>query len=378
MRIVHIITSMNKGGAETTLFKILKFSKQSNSKEEHVVISFSKLNYFEDQIKKLNVPFFKIDFKLKFIFFIYFLKLFKIIKKTNPDVIQCWMYHPCFLGGLAAKFLNIKNIIWNIRHSNYKFNKTKLSTIIVIRICSLLSRIVPNKIIYCSNSSYEFHSKNGYYSKNKNIIYNGYDSEYFSKKQNLKLYSYQNNVVKFGFIGRYSPQKNLFMYLDAINNFVKKYPSNSNFKVLMYGKNVDNKNKELLEKINQYNLSKFVELKGYKEDVREALQNIDYLGLSSSYGESFPNVLAEAMLSGIPCFATDLGESKNIISEYGKVVSINDSQEFSKAMNEYYNIYQKVNIYYKLSNSCRKHIKDNYSIESMVRKYQNLWALNNE
>ena len=115
----------------------------------------------------------------------------------------------------------------------------------------------------------------------------------------------------------------------------------------MYGKNVDNKNKKLLEKIYQYNLSKFVELKGYKEDVREALQNIDFLGLSSSYGESFPNVLAEAMLSGIPCFATDLGESKNIISEYGIVVSINDSQEFSKAMNEYYNIYQKVNIYYE-------------------------------
>ena len=186
MRIVHIITSMNKGGAETTLFKILKFSKDKNIKDEHIVISFSESNYFETEIKNLNIGFHKINFKSKIFFFIYFFKLFKLLKELNPDTVQCWMYHALFLGGIASKIIKIKKIIWNIRHSNYEFNKTKLSTIIIIKICAYLSKKIPHEIIYCSDSSYNFHTKIGYYSLSKNIIYNGYDEKYFKKIKKLK------------------------------------------------------------------------------------------------------------------------------------------------------------------------------------------------
>ena len=53
-----------------------------------------------------------------------------------------------------------------------------------------------------------------------------------------------------------------------------------------------------------------------------AIKNIDILGLCSSYGESFPNVLAEAMISGVPCISTQIGVANNILSNYGKIVSL--------------------------------------------------------
>ena len=38
----------------------------------------------------------------------FFFKLIYMIKKINPEIVQCWMYHGDFLGGLAAKLLGKK------------------------------------------------------------------------------------------------------------------------------------------------------------------------------------------------------------------------------------------------------------------------------
>lgn len=376
MKIVHIITSMNKGGAETTLYKLLKYSKDTNSEDMHYIISFSELNYFENKIKNLNYEFIKINFKNKIFFFIYFLKLINILKIINPDVVQCWMYHSSLLGGIASKYLGVKKIIWNIRHSNYIFNKTKFLTILVVKVCAFLSKIIPNEIVYCSLKSYDFHKSIGYKSEFKKIIYNGYDSNYYKKITKKNNEKYQ--IIKFGYIGRYSPQKNINMYLEAISLLVHKYSSNLNLKLIMYGRDINEKNVELVKKIKQYKLTSFVELNDYIDDVRIAYKNIDFLGLSSSYGESFPNILAEAMLCGIPCISTDVGESKNILFQYGKIVKINDSNGFSIAIDEYYKLYKNQVSYEILSKLSREHIKNNYSIEKMFRKYQNLWINKNE
>ena len=79
------------------------------------------------------------------------------------------------------------------------------------------------------------------------------------------------------------------------------------------------------------------------------------------------------MISGVPCISTQIGEANNILSNYGKIVSLNDTVGFSNAINEYYNLIKHNEEYDKLSNLCRIHIKKNYSIEKMFNKYENLW-----
>ena len=97
--------------------------------------------------------------------FITFFKLLFIIKKINPDIIQCWMYHGDFLGGLAARLLRKKKIYWNLRNSDLNLKWANKTTIFLAKLNSLLSYILPYKIISCSNKSLETHLKLGYCKK---------------------------------------------------------------------------------------------------------------------------------------------------------------------------------------------------------------------
>ena len=58
-------------------------------------------------------------------------------------------------------------LFWNIRHSELNYQISKKMTIFLSIICGLFSRVVPKKIIYCSEKSVNFHEKHHFYNKNK-------------------------------------------------------------------------------------------------------------------------------------------------------------------------------------------------------------------
>jgi glycosyltransferase involved in cell wall biosynthesis len=53
--------------------------------------------------------------------------------------------------------------------------------------------------------------------------------------------------------------------------------------------------------------------------------------VSSSATEAFPNVLGEAMASGVPCVATDVGDSNQLIGKTGSLVPPREPARLSHA-----------------------------------------------
>ena len=108
MKIVQIITGLEDGGAEHTLYKICKYDKFN----EHIVISLKGSGKYFSLLSDLGVKVYLLDidsFSISKFFF-----LIKLLKSLRPDLVQTWLVHSDFIGGFAARLAGVKNIIWNI------------------------------------------------------------------------------------------------------------------------------------------------------------------------------------------------------------------------------------------------------------------------
>src|SRR5210317_1863167 len=119
MKILHIITGLGDGGAELTLYKICKYDNLN----KHIVITLKDKGKYFSLLKKLGIEVYSLNMNFFSIHKIFF--LIKKIKILKPNVVQTWLVHADFLGGIAARLAGIKNVIWNVRYSNLEINKSK-------------------------------------------------------------------------------------------------------------------------------------------------------------------------------------------------------------------------------------------------------------
>ena len=104
MRVLHIITGLGRGGAETLLYQFCKYDREY----EHIVVSLSGSQDYEEKLKQKNVQVYALNFSNSNTNFLGLIKLYNLIKKTQPDVIQTWMIHADIIGGILARLAGIK------------------------------------------------------------------------------------------------------------------------------------------------------------------------------------------------------------------------------------------------------------------------------
>ena len=368
MKIVHIITGLNDGGAEHTLFKICKYDNFN----KHIVISltgpgkyFSLLKKLKIKIYCLNANFFSIH---KFFF------LIRLLRLLNPDIVQTWLVHADFVGGIAARLANIKKIIWNVRYSDLKLGSAKLTTIIIIKILSKLSYLIPKFIVIASKRAKKIYEIEGYDKKKLRFIPNGYDFSILKPSKFQKINFQKKNKIKkkiplIGKVARYDPKKDHLNLIKALSLIRSK---NINFSCVLIGTNINQSNIKLVSKIKELKLSNHVKLLGQNDDITKVMNGLDVYIQSSSYGEGFPNVVAEAMSCGTPCVVTDVGDARFIVGKNGWIVPPNNSIKLAKAIEKALSEIGTSH-WSRRCNKARLRIKDNFNIINMIKSYSNLW-----
>ncbi len=380
MKILHIINSLKKGGAEGNLYRLCKFQKKKyNKKISITIVTLIDNGFFEPKLRKMGIKIFSLKIKKGERILNLFKKIIllrKYILNQNPNIIQSWMYHSNFFTFFISKKFN-ERIYWNIRHSELNFTISKKTTIIISLICGLFSRIIPKKIIYCSERSVEFHQRKYFYSKKKTaLIYNGYDNKNYSSSKRIrenfrKKHKIQLNQVVLGYAGRYAKQKNIPSLLSAFSKVNKKY---KNIYLFMAGKNINQHNKELSKIIKNLDIEKKVILLNEQKNLLKFYNGIDLLILPS-LSESFPNVVPESMLCSTPVLSSDAGCSKKIINNFGFVMNKNSVNSIVNNLNRIINLQIHNKSYWRdLKKKTRLQIFNNFSIAKMSKEYLQKWT----
>ena len=330
-RILHIINDLQTGGAETMLLKLL--SQQHHPHSDTAVLTLVDGGPIAQEIRDLGVLTYSLGLKSKSSTPGSLLRLSQFLRRFRPSLIQGWMYHGN-LAALLSKTLLLSKcpVLWNIRHSLYDLRKEKGSTALCVRLGARMSRHVAG-VLYNSYESASQHEVLGYRKDKTQVIPNGFDVKRFSPsrlaREELRAsVNIPSGWRVVGMVGRYHPMKDHHTFLLAARRLL-----GLGHKVvfILAGRGVNKSNSELTTKIRDLDLLEHVRLLGEQPAVEKVFAALDIASLSSSWGESFPNVIGEAMACEVPCVATDIGDVSRVIADTGIVVPAQDPQALAIA-----------------------------------------------
>ncbi|MDY6882067.1 MAG: glycosyltransferase, partial [Thermodesulfobacteriota bacterium] len=329
--IIHLITTLDVGGAEMMLLKLLPrldalgFSNQA--------VSLTNIGPVGDMLLAKGIQVESLGMPRGCVTPGGLIKLKRLLSLKRPAILQTWLYHADLLGLIMGKLYRVKQVCWNIRCTDMELNKYRLNTRITLKICALLSSI-PDVVITNSIKAKTVHESLGYKTRHWERIPNGFDTAEFmpinpSKtglKQEIGISNnpgYADNEssmnapgIVIGLIARFDPMKDHKTFIEAACITLEQ---GLNISFVLAGKGVVWENVGLAGLIPRQWKEKFY-LLGVREDIQRINCILDIACSSSAFGEGFPNTIGEAMACGVPCVVTDVGDSAMIVGGTGRVV----------------------------------------------------------
>lgn len=243
IKLVHVTSSLKIGGAEAVLCDLVRVLSKDDSFDQSVV-------YFHDgpnleNIKNFGVKFYQVKGLICLYDPVFFIRLFVILKKLNPNVVHSLLWSANISSRLAVFVLNLKNRVFNkfiffdkpkffykikffVKHERAEFqNKVNLiehvsayhnKTCLYSKKQNFLDKITKNLsdvIVGVSQDVAISIDKNFIDNKNSKIIVikNGLDFDDILnsrvknkiKREDLGL---KESDFVIGFVGRFCPEKN--------------------------------------------------------------------------------------------------------------------------------------------------------------------------
>jgi glycosyltransferase involved in cell wall biosynthesis len=300
-------------------------------------------------------------------------RLGTMVRKRRPDVVQTWMYHADLIGGVASRLASRAPVIWGVHHSSLSVDTNKFATVALAKLCAVLSRYIPERIVCCSESARTNHAAFGYKRSKTWFIPNGFEVERFQPDLDARA-TLRNelgadpNSVFIGMAARYHQHKDHATFLAAAAQTASEYPA---ARFVLCGSGVTWGNRDLSERIDAAGLRDRTDLLGPQKDMNRFYNAMDIM-TSSSMTEAFPLTVGEAMSSGRACVVTDVGDSAFLVGDTGVVVPAQSPGSLAAGWRQLLN--KSADARCVLGQFARDRIVRHFSLPSIVRQYEALYA----
>lgn len=331
--IQHVTTSLDMGGAQAMLVKLIEASGGAECSESSVV-SLMRPGVMLPALCEAGCPVYSLGMKRGLFGPLGLVRLLRITARVSPDVLQGWMYH----GNLAASIAGVAQgsqvpVVWNIRHSLGDPTLETRTTRGLLALSARLSRSAA-AIIYNSQAAAREHEAIGFSNTRATYIPNGFDCDLYKPDRNRRdrlhtLFDIAEDAIVVAMVARLHPMKDHALLVSAV---ARARAAGCNLHLLMVGTDLDKPPPALAKLIAESLPEDCVTLASERTDVADWLPGVDIVALSSAWGEAFPNILGEAMACGIPCVATNIGDCKSILGDTGLTVPARDIEAMAAAL----------------------------------------------
>lgn len=244
--------------------------------------------------------------------------LARFVRQEQPQVLHGYIANElvAFLKPLCRG-----KVVWGVRGSKEESERSDWLVHSLNWFGPMLSRL-PDLIICNSHAGFADAAAHGYPEHKMAVIPNGIDTERFcpnpvARQEARVRFEVGEHEQLVGLVGRLDPMKDYPTFLRAAAMAARQ---GAQVRFICVGTGPDEYARRLRELACELGLSQRLIWAGPRSDMPAIYNALDVAVLASAYGEGFPNVVGEAMATGVPCVVTDVGDSASIVADLGEVV----------------------------------------------------------
>lgn len=322
--VVHIIYSLGTGGLENGLVNII--NRMPVDKYKHVIICLTDATDFANRITAPDVRVIELHKKPGHDLGVYW-HLQKLLWKLKPDIVHTRNLAALEMQILTLILLGVKRVhgehgrdIYDLHGQNKKYNRLRKA----------MSYWV-HRYIAVSQDLESWLLKTVKIPKSKvSQLYNGVDLTRFQRREKgikdviLPDKFADSDSIIIGTVGRIAAVKDQITLVNAFDILVKQStPAADKLRLVIVG---DGPLFETIkERVSFLGLDSKVWLPGDRKDIPALLQTMDIFVLPS-LGEGISNTVLEAMATGLPVVASDVGGNPELVDNQhtGILVPVGD------------------------------------------------------
>ena len=366
--ILHIITTLERGGAEAMLVKLAGGLAPLGMRS--AVVSLTGPGVYGPVLESMGVPVWSLGLSRALPDPVALARLLVILRQARPDLIQTWLYHADLLGLLAARLAGMRPLCWNIRCSDMDMSHYSWLSRRLPRLLGRLSR-QPEAVLVNSQAGQRAHQALGYRPRAWFVIPNGFDTTLYhpdgaARAQVRAELGVADETPLIGLVARFDPMKDHAGFLAAAALLATRQPA---VRFVLVGRGLEPGNPALASALSGI-LAGRVYLLGPRDDIPRIMAALDLCCLSS-ITESFPNVLGEAMACGIPCVTTDVGDAAWIVGETGRVVPPRNPEAMAAALDAL--LTAGPPLWHRLGVAARSRVEQCFSLPVIAGRYRDVY-----
>jgi len=367
--VVHIIYRLAVGGLENGLVNLI--NRMSPERYRHAIICLTDYTDFRFRISQPDVAIYALHKSAGKDIGLYY-RLWKLLRTLRPDIL-----HTRNLSGLEAQ---LPGFLAGVRYrihsehgregANLDGNYTKHN---LLR--RAFSPLVHKYIALSSDLENWLRVKIKIPTGKLVQIINGVDIERFrpADKERALLpipdFAPQDTIV-IGTIGRMAVVKDQLTLVKSFIELLRRDPDASKkLRLVIVGEGV--LRQEAIDLLEKAEASRFAWLPGSRDDVPEILRALDIFVLPS-LNEGISNTILEAMATGLPVVATNVGGNSELIVDgvTGSLVPRSDFVAMADTLDEYLS---NPDLVTRRGQAGRSKVMKDFTMEKMVLRYTDIY-----